>query len=95
MRRKAKIDANQPDIVKALKDLGCSVQTLAQMGHGVPDLLVGWQGRNYLFEVKDGSRKPSERQLTIDEKAWHYPWRGQVCVIETIEDAIRTLQLCL
>ena len=94
MRRRAKIDANQPLIVKALRDAGATVQSLSQVGSGVPDLAVGWRGKNFFFEIKDPSRKPSERKLTDDEKAWHYTWRGQVAVIETVEDAFKVIE-CL
>jgi len=94
MKLRARVDGNHTEIVKALRDAGASVRSLAQVGHGTPDLLVGWRGRNFLFEVKDPARKPSERQLTTDEKAFHYTWRGQVCVVETIEAAFEVLQSC-
>lgn len=92
MRRRAKVDANHAEIVKALRDAGASVHSLAQLGHGTPDLVVGWRGKNFLFEVKDPKKKPSERQLTIDERAWHYTWSGQVAVIETAEAAFEILE---
>jgi len=92
MRLRAKVDSNHREIVSALRDAGASVQSLAQIGRGVPDLLVGWRGKNFCFEVKDKSKKPSERELTTDEKAWHYAWTGQVCVIETVEDAFKVLE---
>jgi hypothetical protein len=41
-RRAAKVDISQPGIVKALRDAGCTVVSLAPLGNGVPDLLVGW-----------------------------------------------------
>lgn len=89
MRRRAKIDANQPAIVKALRDAGCTVQSLAQMGKGVPDLLVGKNGNNFLLEVKDPSQKPSQRKLSDDERAWHYAWLGYVAIVETAEEALK------
>jgi hypothetical protein len=70
------IDANQPAIVKALRAMAASVQSLADLGHGVPDLLVGWRGINVLMEVKGGSRAPSTRRLTPDEAQWHQTWHG-------------------
>jgi len=88
MRRAAKIDANQPEIVDALIRMSCSVQSLAAVGKGVPDLLVGISGRNYLVEVKDGNKEPSKRRLTPDQTGWHQKWIGQVDVIETVEQAI-------
>ena len=86
LRYKAKVDANQQDIVKALRDMGCSVQSLAMVGGGVPDLLVGYRGNNYLFEVKDGSKPPSARALTPDQLDWLQQWRGQWALIETVEE---------
>jgi hypothetical protein len=48
---------------------------------------VGYQGRNFVFEIKDPTQKPSQRKLTEDEQKWHLNWRGQKAVIETIEEA--------
>ena len=92
MRLAARTDANQEEIVKALRKLGARVQSLARMGEGVPDLLVGWRGRLLLLEVKDGSRKPSELKLTPAEEEWHARWAGlPVYVVESVEQAIATL----
>jgi hypothetical protein len=38
------------------------------------------RGRNYLIEIKDGSKPPSKRKLTSDEQEWHDTWRGTVYV---------------
>ena len=86
-----RIDANQRMIVRALRDTGVSVQSLADLGRGVPDLLCGYKGRNVLMEVKDSSQPPSRRRLTEDEQNWHDKWRGQVVVVETVEDALRVI----
>jgi len=99
MKRRARVDANQPAIVKVLRQCGCSVQSLASVGKGCPDLLVGHYhsgpggdgSRNYLFEVKDPDKPPSARRLTPDEKRWHECWEGQVHTIETAEEALRIM----
>lgn len=88
MRRAAKIDANQPEIVDVARRMGCSVQPLHTMGQGVPDLLVGISGINDLWEIKDGSLVPSARRLTADQVIWHDAWRGQVQVIDSVEKAV-------
>ena len=90
--RAAKIDANQREIVEALRAAGATVQSLATVGDGCPDLLVGRQGRNLLLEVKDGSKPPSRRRLTVDEHNWHRHWRGQVDVVETAAEALALLE---
>lgn len=86
MRLKAKVDDNQKEITAALRKLGCSVQILSQIGKGCPDILIGYKGRNYLVEIKDGKKVPSARKLTPDEKDWHEAWQGQICIIESLQD---------
>lgn len=91
MRKRGKIDANQPVIVRDLRKVGASVCSLSDMGNGCPDLIVGFRGKNYLIEVKDGDRKPSERKLTDDERAWHGGWVGQVAVVENTREALAVI----
>lgn len=91
MRRIAKVDSNQPAIVKAVRQIGCTVQTLHTIGMGCPDILVGVNGLNLLWEIKDGSLSPSRRQLTADELEWHESWRGHVQIIESVDHALRTI----
>ena len=91
MRRAAKVDANQPDIVAALRRMGATVQPLHSVGQGCPDLLAGWKGINLLIEVKDGNKPPSARKLTSDQEQWHRDWRGSVYVVETVGQAIALL----
>ena len=90
MRRAARTDANQTAIVKALRQIGCTVQSLAAVGEGVPDLLVGAYGQTLLMEIKDGSKPPSRRQLTEDQLVWHGAWTGgPVAIVTDIDGAIR------
>lgn len=88
MRRAAKIDANQREVVKALRAIGCTVAITSSLGDGFPDLVVGYRGRNYLIEVKDGNKPPSRRKLTKDEKQFSESWKGQYAVVESIDEAI-------
>jgi len=89
MRRAHRVDDNQAAIVSAYRLAGYSVQSLAQVGGGVPDLLVGICGINLLVEVKDGAKSKSRRKLTSDQVEWHKKWRGAVLVVESPEDAIK------
>ncbi|MEW5968993.1 MAG: hypothetical protein AB1706_03840 [Pseudomonadota bacterium] len=91
VRRAARIDANQNEIVKALRQVGASVQSLASNGKGCPDLLVGFRGVNWLLEIKDGQKVKSARKLTPDQVEWHESWCGQVHVIESIDQAIKLI----
>ena len=92
MRRAAKVDANQEQIVQALRACGATVQSLANVGKGVPDLLVGYQGKTLLLEVKDGRLAPSARRLTEDQLVWHGAWRGgPLAVVDGVDAALRAL----
>ncbi|MCG3770463.1 MAG: hypothetical protein JW384_01613 [Nitrosomonadaceae bacterium] len=86
--RAAKIDANQTEIVTALRKIGATVQILSAVGQGCPDLLIGYKGKNYLVEVKDGSKPPSQRKLTPDQVVWHRDWKGQVDVLSSVGEAM-------
>jgi hypothetical protein len=92
MRRAAHIDANQPEIVAALRAAGASVEPkLARVGEGCPDLLVGIRGVTTVFEIKDGAKPPSKRALTKDEVTWHNAWNGSVYIVESVEQALQIL----
>jgi hypothetical protein len=86
--RAARVDANQAEIVAALRAAGCAVQPLHTVGQGVPDLLVGVAGQNLLVEIKDPAQPLSKRRLTPDQKKWHASWNGRAHVVETIEQAL-------
>jgi Holliday junction resolvase len=86
MRRAAKIDATQDAIVSALRAAGASVQSLATVGNGCPDLLCAIRGQNVLFECKTGNKEPNELQ-----KRWHIEWRAPVYVVRSPDDALRAI----
>lgn len=87
MRTRARVDKNHAEIVTALRAMGCSVQSLASIGAGCPDLLVGHSGRNVLLEVKAPKGQPTSDQIT-----WGARWTGQLGIVRTIEEAIRCVE---
>jgi Holliday junction resolvase len=90
--RAAKIDANHEQVVSALRAAGASVQSLAGVGKGVPDLLVGFQGKTLLMEIKDGRKTPSERRLSEDQARWHGAWNGgPLAIVDGVDAALRML----
>ena len=89
MRRASRIDDSHHAVVAALRAVGASVQSLAEVGNGCPDLLVGYHGEVWLLEIKDGSKSPSARKLTPDQEAWHREWRGgHLSVVTSVDDAL-------
>ena len=92
MRRDGRIDANQNEIVRYLRDIpGCKVLILSAVGKGCPDLCIGFMGINYLVELKNGDMPPSKRRLTPDEKRFHAQWGGQVAVAKSFEDCLEII----
>lgn len=92
MRRNARVDSNQPQIIKTFRAYGATVQLLHMVGKGCPDAIVGYAGVNLLVDSKDGSKSPSKRKLTEDEQLWHEQWKGQVCIVESEQDAIELMR---
>ena len=89
--RAARVDVNQAQIVRGLRQCGVTVQHLHTVGQGCPDIMCGWHNRNYVFEIKDPDKPPSRRRLTEDEEKWHEEWGGQVDIILTTEDALKVM----
>ena len=89
MRKAARIDANQEQVVSVLRAAGATVQSLASVGKGVPDLLVGYKGQTLLMEIKDGNKPNSQRLLTEDQLKWHGSWKGgALAIVDSPESAL-------
>jgi hypothetical protein len=86
-------DENQKDIVETLRGIGATVELLHKVGGGCPDILVGYKGLNWLFEIKDPRHIPSQRKLNDVQVQWHAAWRGQVNKIETAAEAMEIMQV--
>lgn len=97
MRRAAHVDSTHGIVVEALRALGCTVQSLATVGKGCPDLLVGWRGRTLLVEVKSPP-KVRKKGAELDESQvdWLSKWRGApVIVARSPEEAVaEVLKAC-
>jgi len=95
MRRAARVDANQEQIVSALRACGAYVRIVTQ-GDGLPDLLVGYRGYTLLLEVKDGRKPPSARKLTEAEEKFFQEWRGGLLAkVESVDEALDILKRCV
>ena len=84
MRYAARVDANQEQIVSALRGAGAFVWII-----GLPvDLLVGYKGHTFLVEVKDGSKK----RLTKLQADFFENWSGStLCRVDSPEAALRMI----
>lgn len=81
-------DFNQREIVSTFRKLGAKVLIMSDLGKGAPDILVGHRKRNWLFEIKDGKKMPSQQKLTPMEEEFHRTWQGQVGIINSVDDVI-------
>jgi hypothetical protein len=84
MRYAARVDANQDQIVSALRAAGAYVWII-----GLPvDLLVGYKGHSFLMEIKTTSKK----KLTKLQDDFFKNWTGgTVCRIDSPEAALRMI----
>lgn len=86
-------DANEATIVAELRDFGCTVTLLDEPC----DLLVGYRGLNWLFEVKEAEAKPSaslrtqKGKLTPNQERFFRTWRGQVAQIHNAQEALEIM----
>jgi hypothetical protein len=85
LANRIKSDGPTKKIVKALREVGASVEYFkARTGRGNrgrPDLLVGFNGRNFLLEVKD----PGSGRLSEDQVLFHSNWQGAKIEVVTSE----------
>lgn len=87
-----RVDSNQPAIVKRLRKLGAKVVILSEVGRGIPDILICLpRGKKEPYtafiEIKDGSKPPSARKLTMDEAAFRVSWPGHYEIITSEQEA--------
>lgn len=88
-RQNARKDDNQDEIVKRAEALGASVWLTHQIGNGGPDIVIGVDNGdkhfNIMVEIKDGKKCPSQQRLTEAEVKFHRNWKGQICVINSVD----------
>ena len=86
MRYAARVDANQEQIVSALRSVGAYVWII-----GLPvDLLVGYKNHTFLVEIKTDSKK----SLTKLQADFFENWcGGTLCRIDNAESALRMLKV--
>ena len=98
MRRAARRDDNEQDIIKAMRAEGAYVKQIND--EGLFDLLVSYKGPSgkhhcLLLEIKDGSKPPSARRLTPAEQKFHDEWPGDnLYIVNSVEEAIALLRTC-
>jgi hypothetical protein len=79
--------------VRALLAAGCSVEELHPAGvGGLPDLLVGRAGLNYLLEVKVPGQERRKGATAAAQALWRARWRGRpVQLVRSEDEALRAV----
>ena len=86
-------DTNHGDIVRVLEQVGFAVKDTSQLG-GFVDVVASRANVNYLIEIKDGSKPPSDQVLTPKEQEFHDSWRGPIEILRSTEEALAFSQRC-
>ena len=85
-----KVDKNQKDVVKALRDNGADVFLLHMVGGGIPDLMCCYGEQTILIEVKDGE----DKKLTPQQITLFANWQGgPLHRVNSVQEAIEVLKL--
>jgi hypothetical protein len=90
-----KVDANQVEIVKALRKAGAVVKHV----HTVPnlfDVLVFFRGKTYCVEIKDGNKPPSARKLKPGEEQCKNDLESvgvKYWIINSVDEALEMIEL--
>ena len=87
MMRNAKVDRNQPEIVKAFRDLGWSVLIISQLKN-CADIIVSKKNATIVIEIKDGEKPISAQKLTTGELKFKEMWHGQYKIVNCIAHVI-------
>ena len=87
MRLRGRTDANQKALRTHAEALGASFVSLANLGEGCSDAMLGWRGETFLVEFKT-----EKGYLTEQQRQFNRRWQGgKVHVVRTEADLERLL----
>ena len=90
MRRAARRDENEPDIIKALRQVGACVYPMDEPC----DLLVGFRNQTILMEIKNPKNNYGKKGLNKNQREFFKSWRGGTyCAVDSIDAALRVLNV--
>ena len=106
MRRAAKVDNNQSDVIQWYRDLGYDVINTSPLGDGFPDLIAVKQ--HVHVEFTDGAGKIHQvanwekifvevkrskySKFTEAQKKFNAKYPGLAVRVETVEDVVRSVE---
>jgi len=90
-----KPDRNHQEIIKFIRSIGGVVLDCKSLKNAF-DILVGYKGKLYIIEIKDGQKPPSQRKLTKGEIQCREMFESVGCdyyVVTSTEDINKLLEL--
>jgi len=92
MRRAARRDENEKEIVEALRAVGATVYHLDEPC----DLLVGYRQQTILMEVKSPKTQYGKKGFNENQKHFAENWKGgPFCLVDSVEAALRMLKIMI
>ena len=92
MRRAAKVDDNQRNIVDALRDIPGVTVALKH-----DDILVGYKGKTYWYEIKSSAAvskrtgKIREKQKKKSQIKLEAEWLGHYCIVSSLDEILEDM----
>jgi hypothetical protein len=80
-------DNIQTETVLKARQLGATVKVLSNVGGGFPDLLMGFKGINWIFELKSKKGILTPKQVRFLEA-----WNGSAYVARSADEVIDILR---
>lgn len=86
-----KKDDNHNEIVQVFREVGARILETYMVADTGCDFIALLNQRVFVVEVKDGSKPPSSRKLTLNEICAREYWAENFHVIESVDDAIKVI----
>lgn len=88
--RARRVDANQPEIVAALRSVGCDVLVVSDCSSLGFDVIARHRstGRMWMIEIKDSAKPASKRKLTENEERAKTLFPEQWRMVSSVDDCI-------
>ena len=85
-------DDNHKEIVEALTKAGAYVLDMSHVGRGFPDLIVGFQSKTFLMEIKNPKTSYGRKGLNTNQLKWKESWTGgSYFVVDSIESGLSAI----
>jgi hypothetical protein len=86
----AKRDANEREIIDALKGVGCTVEQLDIFDLAVGRVMPDGERRNFLLEVKMPNKRDDLKDSQVKLRD---TWRGQYTIVTSVVEAFEACKL--